>query len=77
MSPTAIDRLEALGRAGITVSLCCGPCGDAPFRWTVQALSRDGQEFPRPFAAHSFDHAVEIAEVEIKNRGWMSQTSQT
>lgn len=67
----AVARLEALGRAGFTVSLCCGPSGTAPMRWSVQVLSREGQEFARPFAANDFAHAVEIAEREIEQRGWM------
>ena len=68
----AIARFEALGRAGCTVSIACGPCGLEPFRWTVQALSPNGEEFARPFAAQSFAHAVEIAEMEIYQRGWLA-----
>jgi hypothetical protein len=67
----AVVRLEALGRAGLTVSVCCGPCGSAPLRWTVLAMSRSGQEFDRPFAAADFPHAVEIAELEAVKRGWL------
>ena len=63
-------QMEQIGRAGFTVSVCCGPCGDSPFAWTVQVLSRDGQEFDRPYAAHSFAHAIEIAVAEIHHRGW-------
>lgn len=66
-----IARLEALGRAGLTVSVCCGPCGTSPFRWTVQVLSIAGQEFDQPFAAHDFTHAIEIAELESRARGWL------
>jgi hypothetical protein len=62
--------MEAIGRAGLTISVCCGPCGDVPFRWTVQVLSRDGREFDRPFAADSFTHAIMIATAEITKRGW-------
>lgn len=65
-----IARMEAIGRAGITISVCCGPCGASPFGWTVQVMSRDGQEFDVPFAATDFRHAIEIAEVEIDDRGW-------
>lgn len=72
-SDSAIARLEALGRAGITVSVCCGPSGDQPFRWSVQALSPDGDEFEEPYAALSFAHAVEIAEFEIGDRGWLTR----
>lgn len=60
----AVDRMEALGRMGITVSVCCGPSGDDPFLWTVQCLANNGREFDRPFAANSFEHAIEIAELE-------------
>jgi hypothetical protein len=66
----ALARMEALGQAGFTVSVCCGPCGSAAFRWTVQVLSRAGDEFARPFAAESFAHAIEIADLEIAERGW-------
>jgi len=68
---TALERWERLGRAGITVSICCGPSGAHPFRWTVQAMSRIGDEFDRPFAANDFAHAVEIAEIECAKRGWL------
>jgi hypothetical protein len=66
-----LSRLEALGRAGITISVCCGPCGPAEFRWSVQAMSQDGREFDRPFAANDFAHAVWIAEKEVAERGWL------
>lgn len=62
----AVDRMEALGRKGITISVACGPCGADPFRWTVQCLSPTGEEFARPFAATSFAHAIEIAELEAR-----------
>lgn len=64
-------QMEALGRAGFTVSVCCGPCGRAPFRWTVQVLAPNGEEFDRPFAANDFAHAIEIAVIEIQKRGWI------
>ena len=66
----SIERLESLGRSGLTVSVCCGPCGVDAFGWSVTVLNRDGHEFDRPFAAESFDHAVEIAEIEVATRGW-------
>jgi hypothetical protein len=68
---TALERLEQLGRAGVTVSICCGPSGSSPFRWSVQAMSRSGEEFEQPFAANDFAHAVEIAELESTKRGWL------
>ena len=67
---TAMDRMTALGRAGFTVSICCGPSGADPLRWSVQVLAPNGAEFDRPFAAQNFAHAVEIAEREIQRRGW-------
>jgi hypothetical protein len=67
----AIARMEKIGRLGLTVSVCCGPSGAAPFGWSVQVLSRTGQEFDRPFAAHSFIHAIAIAELECTARGWL------
>jgi hypothetical protein len=35
-------------------------------------LSKHGEEFDRPFAAATFEQAVEIAEIEILNRGWFA-----
>jgi hypothetical protein len=67
---TNINRMEALGRAGLTISVCCGPCGARPFAWTVHVLSREGREFEEPFLATSFEHAMDIAEVETAQRGW-------
>ena len=70
MTNHAIARMEALGRSGFTISVCCGPSGAQPFGWSVQALGPDGFEFEQPFAARSFEHAIEIAETEIAARGW-------
>lgn len=67
---TALDRMEALGRAGFTVSVCCGPSGSDPFRWSVQVMSKNGDEFERPFVALDFNHAIVIADLEIAKRGW-------
>jgi hypothetical protein len=66
----AAARMEAIGRSGLTISVCCGPSGREPFRWSVTVLAPDGREFEQPFAAHDFDHAVAIAEKEIAARGW-------
>lgn len=69
---TAIKRMEQLGRAGLTVSVCCGPSGTDPFRWSVQVASVNfAHEFEVPYQARSFDHAVEIAELEAVKRGWV------
>ena len=70
MSLDAVARMEALGRLGFTVSVCCGPSGATPFRWSVHVLSPAGLEFDRPFAARSFVQAIAIAEEEIARRGW-------
>jgi hypothetical protein len=66
----SIADMDALGRSGFTVSVCCGPSGEEASRWSVQVLSRDGQEFEQPFAAQSFTHAIAIAKREIRLRGW-------
>jgi hypothetical protein len=69
-----LDRLTqwtALAEAGITVSICCGPSGRDPFRWSVQALAADGREFEEPYAAASLQHAIEIAVIEVMRRGWL------
>lgn len=70
MSTEAIARMETLGRSGLTISVCCGPSGSMPFRWSVTVMNRRGDEFEQPFAARSFDHAIEIAEIEVAKRGW-------
>ena len=67
---SAVDRMAALGARGFTVSVCCGPCGGAAFRWSVDVLTTDWRTFDRPFAANSFDQCIDIAEQEILKRGW-------
>jgi hypothetical protein len=69
---TAVNRMEALGRAGVTVSVVCGPSGGR-FAWSVDVLgARIGQVFQQPFAAKDFAHAIEIADQEIARRGWLN-----
>lgn len=68
--PDPIQRLETLGRAGFTVSVCAGPSGAHRFRWSVLVGFPTGDAFARPYAADSFAHAVWIAEHEIEKRGW-------
>jgi hypothetical protein len=70
MSLTALALMEELGHAGLTVSVCFGPCGDHLIGWSVDVLNREGQSFERPMAAKSFEHAVAIAIVESTGRGW-------
>jgi hypothetical protein len=70
-SSSSVAEFERLGRAGFTVSVCCGPSGPAAaFRWSVTVLAPNGAEFERPFAAESFNQAVAIAATEITKRGW-------
>jgi hypothetical protein len=70
-----LDRLTqwtALGEAGLTVSIVCGPSGDHAFRWSVDVLAPDRRSaFERPYAAHNLQHAIEIAVIEVKRRGWL------
>jgi len=61
----AVARMEAIGRAGFTISICCGPSGPDNFRWSVHLLSPYGKESETPLAAESFSHAIEIAELEM------------
>lgn len=64
------EKMERLGRQGLTISVCCGPSLKKAFTWSVTVLNRRGQEFAQPFEAVSFAHAIEIAEIEIAKRGW-------
>jgi hypothetical protein len=70
MGERLIDRMEALGRQGFTVSVCCGPSESDLFQWSIQVLSPHNEAFERPYLAQSFAHAITIAEVEITRRGW-------
>jgi hypothetical protein len=66
----ALERMERLGRRGLTVSIACGPSLNR-FRWSVDVLSPSGDSFEMPFAACTFAHAVVIAEKEAQKRGWV------
>lgn len=35
-------------------------------------MNRSGDEFELPFAARDFCHAIEIAELEIEERQWVT-----
>ena len=70
MDDAALRLWEDIGRHGFTVSIACGPCGAHPFRWTVTILAPHGEMFDRPYAAHSFSHAIDIALHEIERREW-------
>ena len=74
--PDALETMVTLGRAGFVVSVACGPCGVEAFAWTVQVLALDGEStFQRPYKAHSFTQAIEIAQREISRRGWDTMTT--
>jgi hypothetical protein len=66
----AVARMEAIGKRGLTISICCGPSDSQIYRWSVDLLSPNGQMFDRPFAAKSFVQCIEIAEAEIAKRRW-------
>lgn len=69
---TPAEVIEAMGETGLTISIVYGPCGpQGPCRWSVQVMTRAGEEFERPFAADSFSHCVSIAEREAITRGWL------
>jgi len=74
--PTVFDRLETLGRAGFIISIAFGPAffpdGGKKVIYSVDVRAPDGQGFDQPYEARSFMHAVQIAEQEIKTRGWAS-----
>jgi hypothetical protein len=70
--PPVIERWLALGKAGVTVSICYGPAKRGVLGFSVDAMSGTGQTFEQPFAAESFEHAVAIAERESLARGWLA-----
>jgi hypothetical protein len=72
-SASSVQQFEELGRAGFTVSICCGPSGEVAFRWSIDVLAPSGEHFDRPYAASSFEHAVAIAVAEIAARGWVGR----
>lgn len=68
-----IDQLEALGRAGLVVSICYGPTPRG-LMYSVDCLhDASGASFESPFAANSALHCLEIVEKEAKSRGWLPQ----
>jgi hypothetical protein len=69
----SLERWLALGRAGLTVSICYGPVKPHVLSFSVDVLSTTGQTFEEPIAAGSFEQAVEIAETEALKRGWLPQ----
>lgn len=73
MTESSKRKLAKLGHAGITVSMVYGPYRGRSLglAWSVNVLTADGLEFPKPFLGLSFDHCVNIAMVECAHRGWL------
>ena len=67
----AVELMERLGRSGLTVSICYGPCGGNGLLYSVNVLTGNLEEFERPFGAGTFAMAVQIAEEESGKRGWI------
>ncbi len=71
--PSGHEITMLLATHGIVTSVCVGPTkgGDVP-RWSVLCyVPDDGLEFDKPFAAKDFPHAMQIAFLECKQRGWL------
>lgn len=70
MVQTVCDRLA---EKGIVVSFAFGSSEQLIGKciWSVQVLTENGDEFFKPFAARSIQHAAEIAEIECRKRGWI------
>ncbi len=66
-----LSRFEAIGKKGITVSIVCGYCGGKQLMYSIDVLTLDGRSFDKPFSATTFEQALDIAEIEIKERGWV------
>ena len=78
MTEAALARMEQLGRAGLMVSICCGPSRkDRQFTWSVDVVNREGWSFEEPYRADNFEHAIAIAEVEARRRGWIGIDDET
>jgi hypothetical protein len=66
-----IRRWRALGEAGLIVSVVLGPMGGSGrLLFSVDVLTVTFESFPRPYAAETFEQAIEIAEKESRKRGW-------
>ena len=72
MIKDTISQWEALANNGVVVSVVCGPmAGRDAIAWSVNCLSADLDEFRIPYEARDFAHAVEIAGIECRKRGWI------
>ena len=67
-----VRRWQALAEAGLTVSICYGRSKDRLI-FSVDVMSRIGEIFSKPFAAETLEQAIEIAEKESYQRGWISR----
>ena len=69
-------QLKRLSDSGITVSIVCGEYkGSKNYFYSVDVEVflkdlPDSFSFEEPYAANSIPHAIEIAEIECKKRGW-------
>lgn len=66
----AITRLELLGGRGYTVSIAFGPTAGSGICYSVNVLNNKLESFGLPYVADSFSQCIDIAENEIKERGW-------
>lgn len=64
-------RLDSLADSGITVSLAYGKSPRLGRIWSVTCLSRQSEQFSKPYAAESLFQAVQIAQKECEERGWL------
>jgi hypothetical protein len=66
-----IQRWQELGKAGVIVSIAYGPMPNGQLVFSVDAMCTNGDHFARPYAAETFEQAVEIAVREALKRGWL------
>jgi hypothetical protein len=62
--------VDSLAKSGIVTSFAYGPSVDMENVWTVQCMTKQFQEFDKPFQANSLPHAAAIAKLECELRGW-------
>jgi hypothetical protein len=55
----------------VIVSIAYGPMLKGHLLFSVDALCMNGEHFAAPYAAQTFEQAVEIAEKEAMERGWL------
>lgn len=70
-SDDLLTRFETLGKQGFVVSIAYGECGNSGLLYSINVLTPSGDSFDKPYGANSFEQAIDIAEAEIKERGWM------